>query len=318
LKARLSFLFRAAISCLFIGWILRKIDWPQVLLHLRSADAAWMTTGSALTSLLIAAISLRWFLFCRQQAIVLPFRSMLALTWSGQFFNSVLPGSTGGDLIKIVQLCQRVPERRAAAFTTVAIDRVSGILALFGLAGVAFVRSPIAWMEWLRALKQPGGSLWLTAGLIGLAGVALAAWFAARHSAVWKPRLQRILDALKTSIRPSPLLAAAIAFSFAIHLLTFFIAYCFAQSLHLDISYGQILLIFPMLMVLMMLPVTVNGHGLRELILIFYFQKLALCPPGTVQESVIAFSALLVANDLLWSLPGGLLYFLRRKTAGPV
>ena len=68
---------------------------------------------------------------------------------------------------------------------------------------------------------------------------------------------------------------------------------------------------------LVMMPITVNGHGLREVLLIFYFGKLGLGLADHssmgVQETAIAFSALLVANDLLWSLPGGAWYFLRFK-----
>src|SRR3712207_9577460 len=65
----------------------------------------------------------RWEIFLQQQKLALPFGTTLALTWAGQFFNSCLPGSTGGDLVKIFQLCRFWPQRKAAAASTVVADR---------------------------------------------------------------------------------------------------------------------------------------------------------------------------------------------------
>jgi hypothetical protein len=62
---------------------------------------------------------------------------------------------------------------------------------------------------------------------------------------------------------------------------------------------------------------TINGHGLRELILIAYFTEMGITVGRSggsgVREIAIAFSLLLVADDLLWSIPGGIWYMLRFK-----
>ncbi len=66
-----------------------------------------------------------------------------------------------------------------------------------------------------------------------------------------------------------------------------------------------------------MLPVTVNGHGLREVLLIYYFKSLHIGltsrPGAEAQEVVVALSVLLVVNDFLWNLPGGLYYLMRKQ-----
>jgi hypothetical protein len=72
-------------------------------------------------------------------------------------------------------------------------------------------------------------------------------------------------------------------------------------------------------MLLIMLPVTINGHGLRELLLIAYFTQVGIGIDGFggsgVREIAVAFSLLLVANDLLWSIPGGIWYMARFKAS---
>jgi hypothetical protein len=82
-----------------------------------------------------------------------------------------------------------------------------------------------------------------------------------------------------------------------------------------------VLIIVPAVALLIMLPVSINGHGLREVLLIGYFTQLHVTSAGQsaigVREIAVAFSLIQVANDLLWSLPGGLWYMMRVKSAAP-
>ncbi|MDQ6623566.1 MAG: ATP-binding protein, partial [Verrucomicrobiota bacterium] len=81
------------------------------------------------------------------------------------------------------------------------------------------------------------------------------------------------------------------------------------------ISYGQMVLMMPVVLFLMLIPITINGHGLRELLLISYFRYLGIVVSGSsdisVQDTAVALSLVAVANDLLWSLPGGLFYLIK-------
>ena len=86
----------------------------------------------------IAAITLgctavqfyRWYLLVR--AVDLPFtlRNAVRLGMVGFFYNTFLPGSVGGDLVKAYFLARDQPGRRATAVATVVADRLVG---LFGL-----------------------------------------------------------------------------------------------------------------------------------------------------------------------------------------
>jgi hypothetical protein len=65
----------------------------------------------------------------------------------------------------------------------------------------------------------------------------------------------------------------------------------------------------------MLPPLTINGHGLREVVLLYYLRTLdilpASCSANGAAEVVVSLSLLMVANELLWSLPGGILYMAR-------
>ena len=156
-------------------------------------------------------------------------------------------------------------------------------------------------------------------GFAALVSATVAGWVLFRflRTTHWLGRLQRTLLASKKSFALNRNLLAAVVLSFGIHFLNFLMVFLFARSLGIGISYPQVLLIMPVVLLLVMMPVTVNGHGLREVLLIYYFTHFHLALSGHanvgVKETVIALSVLLVTNDLLWSLPGGLWYLARFK-----
>ena len=312
---RLKFLFRCLLSLALVALVARKVNWPGLGAVLHHVDPIKALAASSCTLVLIALLAARWRIFQRQQGITLPFGTIFTLTWAGQFFNSILPGSTGGDVLKIFQLCRLAPGQKAAAAATVLTDRLSALIALVAMAGFALVKAPAP----LQILEKPAFSV----QAIGLGSclllvlMAAIGWLAFRflRATHWLGRLQRTLIAAKKSFELNANLLAAVGMSFAIHLLNFFIVYLFANSLGIGISYFQILLILPVVLFLLLLPVTINGHGLRELLLIYYFTYFHIAQDGVagvgVQETAVALSLLCVANDLLWSLPGGLWYLAR-------
>ena len=84
----------------------------------------------------------RWWLLVRAQGLPFPLSGALRLGLVGYFFNSLLPSSIGGDIVKAVAIA-RGQNRRTVAVATVLFDRAVGLWGLF----------------WLAALL--GGGLWL-------------------------------------------------------------------------------------------------------------------------------------------------------------
>lgn len=90
--------------------------------------------GPLLLAAVIAAVGLiitflRWHLLVR--AVGLPFRKYNAIRLGlvGYYFNTFLPGSVGGDILKAYAI-SREQDRRTVAVATVLIDRIIGLWAL--------------------------------------------------------------------------------------------------------------------------------------------------------------------------------------------
>jgi uncharacterized protein (TIRG00374 family) len=82
----------------------------------------------------------RWYMMVRAQNLPFTLKDAYRLGLVGYFFNTFLPGSVGGDLLKAAFLA-REQERRTVAVSTVLIDRgvgLWGLIALVAIVGGAF------------------------------------------------------------------------------------------------------------------------------------------------------------------------------------
>lgn len=115
-------------------------DWrPGLRRVFREMDPAGLLTalGMMLFSALVAIT--RWWRLLRVAGCATRWYDALRLTFIGFFMNLVLPGLTGGDVVKAVMVVRENPERRADALVTVLVDRGLGLLVLMAMAAIVVV-----------------------------------------------------------------------------------------------------------------------------------------------------------------------------------
>jgi hypothetical protein len=120
-------------------------------------------------------------------------------------------------------------------------------------------------------------------------------------------RLRKLVDMMHTfRAQPAALLSCfAGALLAQAVLVGFYVA--IARSLDIPISPLHLAVVVPLSFVVQLLPVSVNGFGVREATFTYYFAALQL-----PIESALVLSVLGAGLVLLFSLSGGLLYVARR------
>jgi glycosyltransferase 2 family protein len=78
----------------------------------------------------------RWWRLLRATGAAVRWRDTFRLTYLGLFFNLVVPGLTGGDVVKAVLAVREHPRQRADALVSVVVDRIFGMYMLVVLAAV--------------------------------------------------------------------------------------------------------------------------------------------------------------------------------------
>jgi uncharacterized protein (TIRG00374 family) len=233
---------------------------------------------------------------------------MFSLTLLGYFFTNFMPTSIGGDIVTGYSISQK-NKKRALAYTTVFFDRVVG---MFSVALIAAVTLFIMREEIQHKF------IFLVVGLL-LAGSALFAWailqqrmFKKITRAVGIMRLLRFLK-LDSAIKKvyevlavyksrKKVIINSLILSLIAQFVGFLSIFMLARSLSVYVSLGKVFLVMPVIFILCMLPVTMNGLGVREWGFKFFLT-------GDIGESAaLSLSLLYLATFLLASLIGGIVY----------
>jgi glycosyltransferase 2 family protein len=83
-----------------------------------------------------------------------------------------------------------------------------------------------------------------------------------------------------------------------------------ARSMNIPIGFPELAVIVPVSLIVQMIPVSLNGFGVREATFGFYFTRL-----GLPLESALLVSFMGAALIMLFSLSGGLVYIGRQTRA---
>jgi hypothetical protein len=109
---------------------------PRVFKSVEHTGFAW-AMASFFVAMLFAIT--RWWRLMNVAGCVVAWGSAFRLSYLGLFFNLVMPGLTGGDVVKAVLAVRQHPERRSDALVSVLVDRFLGIFALAFLASVVIL-----------------------------------------------------------------------------------------------------------------------------------------------------------------------------------
>ncbi|MEN8376545.1 MAG: lysylphosphatidylglycerol synthase domain-containing protein, partial [Gemmatimonadota bacterium] len=130
---------RLAIGVGLLGVLLSRVDLSQRTIRIGAEVVLGVGVTGALLLLAQAVSALRWKEILGAQAPAWGFLFRLYLI--GNFFSLFLPTSVGGDAVRAVAASRALPAR-AAAVTSVVVDRLIGVAALLAYLALGVVAAP--------------------------------------------------------------------------------------------------------------------------------------------------------------------------------
>ena len=289
-----------------------RVRIPGVIESIRGANLGLLALAGCFPLLFYALGAVRWSRLLAGQGLHLSLRRVLWLCLVGQFFSMALPGLTGGDVIKAYYVT-RETHRRAPAVATVVVDRVVGLTALLILAVLTtllFFRDPNLWFI-----------PWILVGSLACIVMGAVVFFS-----TWVRRLFRVdqllgilpfghlikkLDEAFLEFRQSKhSVAVALGISLVIHVGVILANYLLGLAVGIrtvPIYYYAALI--PIILALSSLPISMGGLGVRESL-----YGILLGSAGAQVSQAVLISLLFWLSHLVWALPGGVLYALRKET----
>ncbi len=251
-------LLRFFISAVILGILALRMDWPHIAETFRGLRWAdwWTAVAVFLAAQVVSA--LRWRLLAKPLGFTQPARAFVGYYYVGMFFNLLLPTSIGGDAVRAVYV-NAGSGRRSLAVLSVVLDRLNGLTVLLMLACVAAAACPISLPLWLKlavagcAIGAVGG------GTALLAGTKVLAQF---------DRMRNVAAAIqKTPVLyrgHGALIAGSTLLSVVVQLAGVVQVALLGRALGLAVPLAMYGVAVPMVALMTLLPISLNGVGVRE------------------------------------------------------
>jgi glycosyltransferase 2 family protein len=313
MKAKLFAVIKLAVTALLFAYIFQKIDFHQFGDTLRNARLDILLIAFLLLWIGHYICIYRWRMLMRPLMPVLTISRLFGIYCIGLFFNLTFPTVVGGDVVKMYY-AGKPSKSYAQSFAATFLDRDAGMLAMMIIAcsaillyPVAVPRIPVSVIVWSAFI----------AFILGNIGIFSPYFHRILTRLLHRLRLSKIamkVDMISNAFlimgKHKAVLLGSLVISLVNQLLVIAVTYIMALGLRIDVSPSYFLIFIPVVTLISMIPISLNGMGLREYAFMSLFGAV-----GVPAASCIALGILSSIVSILSSLPGGFVYiFLRNRS----
>ena len=281
----------------------------------RDAEHRYLWAALAIFPVTFLITGLRWHLLLRAVDIRIGAAKAFVINMVGAFYNTFLPGSTGGDVLKAYYAAKLAPGHRTRAVMSVIVDRAIGLLALIILGGamaayLALAQHPVGDAVARRCAQVAIGAAVIIYGTVAgltffyvpalrrMTGLDL---FIRRLPPVWNKRAHKAIHTMELYRRRPGLVLGTLLMTFAVHMTVIFSAMCSGMALRLPLTAGYYWVVVPVVVLAGAIPISPQGAGVMEFFAILLTQK-QKC--SVSQAFALTMAIRLV--QIFWNLAGGL------------
>lgn len=274
-------LLRAAVSLSILAVIFSRSSLDDLLARARSAALLPLASALLLVVLMALLVALRWHWLARWMGLALPVGLAVRAMFLGLFGGQVLPSAIGTDLLRGSVVARHTGRLRTVTASLV-VDRLVALFAACLLLASSYPSLSQIPLPLVR-LIVPSAAL--------VSGAALLVFL------------------LACAGKLTPVILAAIAVAVAIHGIAILAAALTASAYGVAASFVVWFSIVPMSIIASAIPISLNGWGVRESVIVALAAWQGIAPA----DALIVSMTLGVLN-VLASLPGA--YLLMREPRG--
>ena len=305
MNTKITVLLKVTISLGLIVFLINQVNFKEIVIIMKDVDIAMIVYALIFIIIQVFIATIRWRSVLQCQKINLDYKNILQILWVGLFFNQAMPSSVGGDVIRGYYL-KKQGITLGNATLGVLMDRLFGML---GLVILVVASLPLLF----ELVDDPIARTGVLLIALGISLALLFVFFTDKLPGNFG-HLKLIRGFYSLSQGARHCIAESyngliiLIFSILIHLISVIAVMILAVGLGLNIEWGGFLLIVPLVGLMMVVPISIAGWGVREGVMVVGFGYLGVTP-----ESSLALSILYGLSMLAVALPGGIIWMFKRS-----
>lgn len=305
MKRNLILSGKIVVSFFLLIYLFNKTDIVNILSAMKSARIPLLILSFSLISVGFILSSLRWKILLDAQNIRISMWKLTKYYLVGSFFNNFLPTTIGGDIFRTYEV-SKSSGSMTQSFAIIMVERLTGIFALivYSILGLQIGYSTFGnfLMVWVA------GSVFIISMIILILGVRLQGGVLKENTntnifSKARSMINKVLYTIYLYKDKKKVLFKALILGFILQFNVIIFFYLISCSLDLKPQFYYFLIIIPLIHIILMFPVSINGIGIRENIFIFFLSKIGVCAATSVAVSWLAFGMVLI-----YAVFGGIIY----------
>jgi hypothetical protein len=293
-----------AVSAALIIWLVHVADPVSLWTAARQVSPLVLSLALILALLANALAACRQWVILRAFGVEVALPRSIALNWFGLFANNFLPSSVGGDAA-IAAVLQRHHRRLGVILAALILNRVIGLASMVISLVILYVVIDLGPLQEL-ANELFKWSIYLligmAVGLVVLIGLAQGGSRLSKLLVGLQTELRIILDAAVTA---RPAIVFAVIFSFVVTACGAASFVVLASDQSSMTAMPIIVIIWLMLQLIQMIPISFNGIGVAESALTFCLSRY-----GWQIHDAVLLGLVLRVLSIVVSLPGAIVLML--------
>jgi len=295
-------------------YIYFSTDWKEFGALLKQARLNWVGLAFLCYGATTFLSVCRWHLLLKASSAAVSGWRTAQLTLVGLFYNQILPGVMGGDVVKALYISREVPDKKPAVIMSIVMERLLGFVAMF------FVSTALILIRWNALTSEPETriAVYFYFGFFALVflilGIGTFGHLEKHFSFLQKIPFRKALEeggrAYQLFLRNPVCFWGGMFFSVLAHFGLMGTFYSVSVALNMGLDFWDLASILPLVGLVTLIPITLGGWGTREAA----FQHFLIFA-GSPKASSVALSLGGTGVILLWGLIGGVIY-LRFKSRG--
>jgi glycosyltransferase 2 family protein len=302
---------RLAVAGGLTAYILWKSHPSSVAAAARQADWHPILVAVLLVVADRVLMAYRWVVLLRlvNREAPPPLTELVRIFFVSTFVGTFLPASVGGDAVRAYSVT-RLKVSGGDAIASVLMDRMLGVASILAMALIGLARATDLAGNWTIVLSLAVAAAACVAVLMLVFNerfATITARLAGRLPAAAQQPVRRVLESIRRYAGHHGQLGNVLLCSIAVQVLRIVQAYYLGRGLGIAAPLGAYFAFIPLILLVMLLPVTFNGIGTSQAAFVWFFSR-----AGVPAASAFALSVLFVALGIVGNLPGGVLYAVGR------
>jgi glycosyltransferase 2 family protein len=299
------------ISISLIAFLFFHIDFEILFIQIRATKLPLFFLALGITILRYVVGVFRWKSLIWAKGISVRFSYLLRAYFVSSFYNLIFPSVLGGDVVRAYMVSKKIGNKNEGV-SSVIMERLLGF---FSLAIIALIALALGY-ELVSDFRVRLFVIALFAGFIFLFFVLfnrkLMGFFFSIFSFIKLSGIKKKLDSFYEIFyqygKEKRALWFCLLLSLVYQLIGIVVVYFIGLSINIDLPFVYYLVFIPLIWVVMMVPISISGIGLRESGFVFFFMK-----AGVSKESALLLSLLFFSQTVIMGFIGLVVKFIPEK-----